>query len=105
MDTLQAAATTLLDWLLETSVQVAVLVVLVALAQLVLRRWLTPRWRYGLWLLVLVRLMVPALPPSPVSVFNVSPAISGEVAGVPDPVPTAFAPTVAPRKTAPRICT
>jgi beta-lactamase regulating signal transducer with metallopeptidase domain len=65
----------LFGWLAETTWQVAVLVLAVAIAQRVLRRWLTPRWSYALWMLVAVRLLLPVLPESPVSVFNVTSAV------------------------------
>ncbi|MBI2949392.1 MAG: PD40 domain-containing protein [Verrucomicrobia bacterium] len=61
-------------WLVKTSWQVSVLIGLVLLAQWVLRRHLSAGWRYGLWLLVLVRLMLPTAPPSPFSLYNFSPA-------------------------------
>ena len=53
------------DWLLETEVHVALLVVFVALAQALLGRRIAPRWRHALWLVVAIRLAVPGLPPSP----------------------------------------
>lgn len=49
-------------WLLTTSWQVALLVVLILVLQRLLGRWLTPRWRYALWLLVLARLFLPVQP-------------------------------------------
>src|SRR5438046_2483836 len=59
-----------LEALGRLSVQGAVLVLLVLLAQLLFRRWLTPRWRCSLWLLVVGRLLLPVSLPTPVSVFN-----------------------------------
>ena len=52
----------ILNWLIATSWQVALLVVLVLVLQRMLGRWLTPRWRYALWLLVLARLFLPVQP-------------------------------------------
>ncbi len=43
------------EWLLQTSWQAAVLAVLILLAQLFFRNRLSPAWRHGLWLLLLVR--------------------------------------------------
>src|ERR1035437_10934277 len=54
----------------KNSLQVAVLVGLVVLVQTVLARWLTPRLRYALSLLILLRLLLPAVPPSPLSLEN-----------------------------------
>jgi len=50
--------------------QASILILLVLLANWALRRKLSHAWRYALWLLVLVRLACPYLPPSPLSVFN-----------------------------------
>ena len=48
------------DWLLNSSLQAAVLVGAVMLAQRLVRKQLTPRWRCALWWLVLLRLLLPA---------------------------------------------
>jgi bla regulator protein BlaR1 len=61
------------SWLLRSSWQASVLIVLVLLAQWVFRRQLAPRWRYALWLLVLIRLALPIAPESSWSVFNLAP--------------------------------
>ncbi len=62
--------TAFFSWLVTTSWQASVLVLLVLLIQWIFGRWLTARWRYALWFLVLGRLMLPALPSSGLSVFN-----------------------------------
>src|ERR1017187_7792617 len=59
-----------LPWLLKASWQAAVLILLVLTVQWVFGRRLSPRWRYGLWLLVVARLARPWTLPSSVSVFN-----------------------------------
>lgn len=46
-------------WLLDTSWQVALLVLGVLLVERVFGRVLAPRWRYALWLLVVARLALP----------------------------------------------
>jgi beta-lactamase regulating signal transducer with metallopeptidase domain len=56
--------------LLKASWQAAVLILLVLAVQWVFGRRLSPRWRYGLWLLVVARLALPWTMPSSVSVFN-----------------------------------
>ncbi|MCX6916483.1 MAG: M56 family metallopeptidase, partial [Verrucomicrobia bacterium] len=58
------------DWTWQNSLQVALLVGLVVLVQTVLARWLTPRLRYALSLLILLRLLLPAVPSSPLSLEN-----------------------------------
>ncbi|KAA3611524.1 MAG: hypothetical protein DWQ01_05380 [Planctomycetota bacterium] len=52
-------------WLLETSLQAGMLCFAVLILQWAFGRWLTPGWRYGLWLLVVLRLLLPALPQDP----------------------------------------
>ncbi|MGA3179790.1 MAG: M56 family metallopeptidase [Verrucomicrobiota bacterium] len=51
--------------------EASVLIVLVLAAQWLLGERLKPRWRYALWLLVLLRLALPWTIPSPASLFNV----------------------------------
>jgi bla regulator protein BlaR1 len=82
-------------WLWRSSWQAAVLIGLVLLVQWFFRKQLSPAWRYNLWLLVLIRLVMPSLPGSAVSVFNLakfsrplvadiapfSPALLSEAAG------------------------
>src|SRR5688500_15693042 len=71
-------------WLVRTSWQALVLVAIVAAVQVALGKWLAPRWRYALWMLVVARLLMPVLPGSPWSVFNVPVPRSADVASVAD---------------------
>ncbi|MCE0523116.1 MAG: hypothetical protein LV480_09420 [Methylacidiphilales bacterium] len=48
-------------WLLEASWQASVLVLLVLLLQWTLRGRLNPRWHHALWLLVVLRLVLPLI--------------------------------------------
>jgi bla regulator protein BlaR1 len=57
-------------WTWKTSLQATVLIALVLLIQFAFAKILAPRWRYGLGLLVLLRLLLPAAPASPWSIFN-----------------------------------
>jgi beta-lactamase regulating signal transducer with metallopeptidase domain len=56
---------------LKTSWQGAVLILLILVVQKALGAKLGPRWRYGLWALVMIRLALPWSVPSQASVFNV----------------------------------
>lgn len=58
------------EWLLRSSWQGAVLIVAVLLVQAALRGRLSARWRFNLWFLVMVRLLLPFSPESALSVFN-----------------------------------
>jgi beta-lactamase regulating signal transducer with metallopeptidase domain len=60
-------------WLLHTSWQAGVLVCLILLVQKALGRWIGVRGRYCLWLVLLIRLVLPWAPPSPVSIYNLLP--------------------------------
>lgn len=61
------------DWTWQTSLQTSVLIILVLLLQRLLGRWLTPRLRYALSLLVFCRLLLPVAPSSPLSFENLLP--------------------------------
>jgi bla regulator protein BlaR1 len=70
MDSLAETVGWLFGWLLRNSAHAALLVVPLALLDRLLFRRLAPRWRYGLWLIVIVRLLVPGAPRSPLSLSN-----------------------------------
>ena len=61
------------DWLLWMTIQAALLFCLIMLVQFILRSRLPIRWHYCLWLLLLIRLAIPWLPESRVSIFNLVP--------------------------------
>jgi len=54
----------------KTSLVTAVLIGLVLLVQFAFQRLLRPRWCYALWLLVVLRMLMPAAPSSRFSIFN-----------------------------------
>ncbi len=92
MESLAEATGWLFGWLLRNSAHASLLAAIVFTLELCFWRRLSPRWRYGLWLLVLARLLLPVAPESRVSLFNLvdlAPAgISGavlEVLGLPTP--------------------
>ena len=61
------------DWLLRTTLQASLLICLILLLQTILRNRLGVRWHYCLWLLLLVRMAMPWMPESRVSLFNLLP--------------------------------
>ena len=73
MESLTMQLRPVFDWLLWASIQGSVLIVLIVLLQIILRGKLSIRWHYMLWLLLLIRLAVPWLPESKISVFNLLP--------------------------------
>ena len=87
----------LLGWLLRNSAHAAVLAAVIWILERTLLRRLPPRWRYGLWLLVFVRLLLPIAPASALSLFNLVDLAPGKVAqialqflGLPAPMPVAL---------------
>lgn len=70
----------LFAWVVRATWDASLVVALVLLAQQLLRRRASARWRYNLWLLVMARLMLPAVPQSRWSPFNwVSPDHSARI--------------------------
>ncbi|WP_173185167.1 M56 family metallopeptidase [Paenibacillus alginolyticus] len=58
------------DWVWSVSTMASVLVVLIIVMQHMLRHRLKPRWHYLMWLLVIVRLVLPWGPESEFSIYN-----------------------------------
>jgi beta-lactamase regulating signal transducer with metallopeptidase domain len=54
----------------DASIAASVLALIVLVIQFALRSRLSPAWRFALWLPVLLRLLLPYVPESPVSLFN-----------------------------------
>jgi bla regulator protein BlaR1 len=50
--------------------------------QLLFGKLLSPRWRYALWMLVVVRLLMPVMPASRWSVFNATVPVTRETSNV-----------------------
>ena len=75
-------AGSVLEVLWRSSWQAAALALLVLAAQWILKQRLSARWRHNLWLLVLLRLIVPVTPQSPWSVFNFAPRVHSPFATV-----------------------
>jgi beta-lactamase regulating signal transducer with metallopeptidase domain/peroxiredoxin len=72
MNTLMSLGGGVFEWIVQTTWQATVLAGLILLTQWLLGKRLSPAWRYGLWLLLVVRLMMPSPPQSAFSIFNVA---------------------------------
>ena len=58
------------QWVLTTSAMASVMVGLILLTKFILKEKLNIRWHYFLWILLIVRLILPWTPESSFSVFN-----------------------------------
>ncbi len=65
-------------WIAYSSAKVVVLVAVIFVIQLLLREKLAPKWRYALWMLVAVQLVLPWAPESRLSLYNLTPFGSRE---------------------------
>ncbi|EUJ24068.1 beta-lactamase regulatory protein [Listeria grandensis FSL F6-0971] len=61
------------DWVIETSILASVLVLVILCIRFVLRKWLTPQWKYALWLILVARLILPWFPESSFSIYALLP--------------------------------
>lgn len=58
------------DWVIETSIMASILVGLILCVKILLRNKLTPRWQYMLWMILIVRLLLPWSPDSSYSIYS-----------------------------------
>ncbi len=58
------------NWVWQASLAASLLIGLVLVLQFLFGKALPPRWQYWMWLLVVLRLALPASPPSRLSIFN-----------------------------------
>jgi beta-lactamase regulating signal transducer with metallopeptidase domain len=63
---------TFFTWLIRTSWQAGVLTLLVLFIQWLFQERLNARWRYALWSLLLLKLLLPVSPESSMSLFNLA---------------------------------
>lgn len=79
IDALDALSAEALARLFRVAWQAAALIVVVLAAERLLGSRLGPRWRYALWLLVALRLVIPELPRVPFGLLPLEPAASRPV--------------------------
>ncbi|MGD8190873.1 M56 family metallopeptidase [Brevibacillus ginsengisoli] len=84
MDHLSSLLLSFFDWLLEASMMASVLVGLILFVKVILRNKLSPRWHYMLWLVIIVRLLLPWAPESSFSVYNLLPYVRETLQQTPD---------------------
>ena len=64
------------SWMWPMFWQVGVLIVLIAAVELFIKRWVWPQVRYALWLLVLIKLVLPPSLTSPASLTSQIPLLA-----------------------------
>ncbi|KXI47116.1 M56 family metallopeptidase [Bacillus pacificus] len=58
------------DWLIETSLMASILVDFILCIKILFRNKLTPRWQYMLWIVLMIRLLLPWSPDSSYSIYS-----------------------------------
>ncbi|MDA2250868.1 M56 family metallopeptidase [Bacillus cereus] len=58
------------DWLIETSLMASILVGFILCIKVLFRNKLTPRWQYILWIVLMIRLLLPWSPDSSYSIYS-----------------------------------
>lgn len=59
------------NWLIETSIMASILVVLILCVKILFRNQLKPRWQYLLWMILIVRLLLPWSFNSTYSIYSI----------------------------------
>ncbi|MGG3726700.1 M56 family metallopeptidase, partial [Bacillus wiedmannii] len=59
------------DWMIETSIMASILVGLILCIKVLFRNKLTPRWQYMLWIILIIRLVLPWSADSSYSIYSV----------------------------------
>ncbi|HDR8183568.1 TPA: M56 family metallopeptidase [Bacillus thuringiensis] len=59
------------DWVIETTIMASILVGLILCIKVLFRNKLTPRWQYMLWIILIIRLVLPWSPDSSYSIYSV----------------------------------
>jgi len=67
------------DWLLQTTLSASVVIGLILVAQRVLGGKLGPRWRHALWLVLLIRLVLPGIFPSQINLLSLVPSFDRQI--------------------------
>ena len=74
MEALASPLQPFFQWLWQTTVIASLVICLILAAQKLLGNRLGPRWSYALWLVLLIRMVIPWAPPSRISLLNLLPS-------------------------------
>lgn len=70
MEAFASASSTILGWLIESTIHVSILICLIFIIKILTRQKLPAWWHYGLWLLLVIRMLMPWSIESRLSPFN-----------------------------------
>jgi len=86
MESLSVQVQPFVAWLLRSTLQASMLIGLILLVQITLRSKLGPRWSHALWLVLLLRMVLPWAPQSRISMFSLIPELAppGQTEYVPE---------------------
>ncbi len=76
MEGLSSGISSILIWLIDTTLYISTLICVILLLKAITRRRLPAWWHYGLWLLLVARMLMPWVPESRLSMFNYVPVIA-----------------------------
>ena len=79
MDALMTSFQPFFVWLLQTTLSASVVIFLILVAQKALGRKLGPRWSHALWLVLLLRLVLPGTFPHPVDLLSLAPSMDQQI--------------------------
>lgn len=82
------------QWVLHTSLMASVLVVLLIILKWLLKKRISIKIHYMLWILLPIRLILPFAPESSISLFNLFPVNSSELLVVSNHTPIALSPEI-----------
>jgi bla regulator protein BlaR1 len=60
------------DWIMLSSAIASLMIIIIFLIKLIFRNKLSATWHYYIWFLLLIKLIVPYAPESPLSIFNLA---------------------------------
>lgn len=70
MNSILTWLTTIFDWVAKTSLMASIIVVLILLVRTALKDRLPIKWQYMLWFVLLARMLLPWVPESSISLYN-----------------------------------
>lgn len=62
--------TLIFNWIVVSSIAASILIGVILIVKLIVKDTLSPNWQYLIWLILLIRLLMPSLPSSSMSIFN-----------------------------------